>query len=217
MRLLEVFCGTKSFGKVFEKHNWEVISLDNDAQWSPTILANVLDWDFKNFDKNYFNHIHFSPPCIMMSQLQQSWYGRYKGRGENKYLWTEEIHLKELEKSDLILHKINEIINYFENITFTIENPYHKKSNSIIKRNILNYPFEIVDYCRYNHPIKKPTTIFNNFNLKLLRCNKYKDNEHKHISYKKYCPGGDGLKNKVFMIPEELIEEIFKQRNEYLM
>ena len=28
MRILEIFCGTKSMGKVFEKNGWEVISID---------------------------------------------------------------------------------------------------------------------------------------------------------------------------------------------
>ena len=71
-----MFCGTKSFGKIFEKNGWEVISLDIDEKRKPTIVADILLWDYKMFDKNYFNHIHFSPPCIYMSQQQQTWYGR---------------------------------------------------------------------------------------------------------------------------------------------
>lgn len=207
MRLLEIFCGTKSFGKIFEKNNWEVVSLDNDKQWNPDILCDILEWDYTIYDKNYFNHIHFSPPCIYMSQNQQSWYNRYKGRGENKYLYTKEIHLEELKSSDLLLHKVNEIIDYFENITFTIENPYHTKFNNITKRGILNYPFEVVDYCMYDSPIKKPTAFFNNFNLKLKRC----DKKHTHTAYRYYCTGGDGKKDSVFKIPEKLVEEIFNQ------
>ena len=207
MRLLEMFCGTKSFGKVFEKNGWEVISLDIDESRKPTIVADILLWDYKMFDKNYFNHIHFSPPCIYMSQQQQTWYGRLKGRGENKYLFTKELHLEQLKESDLILHKINEIIDYFENITFTIENPFHTKFNNITRRNILNYPYEVVDYCMYNHPIKKPTVFFNNFDLKLNRC----DKSHKHTPYKYYCGGGNSPKDNVYQIPEKLVESIFYQ------
>ena len=207
MRLLEIFCGTKSVSKVFEKHNWEVISIDIDPKWNPTILIDILEWDYKTFDKDYFDFIHFSPPCIYMSQNQQTWYNRYKGRGEKKYLFTKELHIKLLKESDLLLHKINEIINYFENTKFTIENPYHTKFNNITKRNILDYDYIVCDYCMYNHPIQKPTVFYNNFNLKLKRC----DKSHKHTPYKKFCGGGNSPKDKVFEIPNLLIEDIYSQ------
>ena len=206
MRLLEIFCGTKSMGKVFEKNGWEVISIDIEKKWKPTICIDVLEWDYKSFDKNYFNHIHFSPPCIYMSQLQQSWYNRYKGRGDNKYLFTEKIHREQLEESDKLLHKINEIIDYFDNITFTIENPYHTNFNNIINRNILNYDYVVCDYCVYDYPIKKPTVFYNNFNLKLNRC----DKSHTHTAWKKFCGGSNSLIEKRYRIPEKLCEYIYK-------
>ena len=205
MRLLEIFCGTKSMGKVFEKNDWEVISIDIEKKWKPTICIDVLEWNYKTFDKNYFNHIHFSPPCIYMSQLQQSWYNRYKGRGDNKYLFTEKIHREQLEESDKLLHKINEIIDYFDNITFTIENPYHTKFNNITKRNILNYDYVVCDYCMYDYPIKKPTVFYNNFNLKLNRC----DKSHTHTKWEKFCGGGNSILDERYRLPEKLCEHIY--------
>jgi len=204
-KLLEVFCGTKSIGKVFEKNGWEVISIDINEKYKPTIVIDILEWDYKIYDKKYFNHIHFSPPCIYMSQLQKCWYGRYKGYGKNKYLYTKEIHMKEMEESDKILYKIKEIIEYFENITFTIENPYHNFWNNISKRNILDYQYEIVNYCMYDYPTKKPTIIYNNFNLKLKKC----DKSHNHIIWKKYSSKSK-LEDR-YMIPEKLVESIFAQ------
>jgi len=206
-KLLEIFCGTKSISKVFENNGWETYTVDIDSKYNPTECINILDFDYKKFDKSYFNHIHFSPDCRYMSQNQQTWYNRYKGRGDNKYLFTPEIHNEKLNDSDKLLHKVNEIINYFENITFTIENPYHNKFNSIINRNILNYPYEIVDYCMYNHPVKKPTVFINNFNLKLKRC----DKSHTHIEWKKFARK-DGLDSR-YKIPQELCIEIFNQVN----
>lgn len=205
-KLLEIFCGTKSISKVFEKNGWETYTVDIEPKYNPTECINILDFDYKKFDKSYFNHIHFSPDCRYMSQNQQSWYNRYKRRGDNKYLFTPEIHNEKLNESDKLLHKVNEIINYFENNTFTIENPYHNKFNSIINRHILNYPYEIVDYCMYNYPIKKPTVFINNFNLKLKKC----DKSHTHIEWKKFCKNGLDSRYK---IPEELCIEIFNQVN----
>ncbi len=208
-KLLEIFCGTKSISNVFEKNGWQTYTVDIDAKYKPTECINILDFDYKKFDKHYFNHIHFSPDCRYMSQNQQTWYGRLKGRGDDKYLFTKELHVEKLNESDKLLYKVNEIINYFEDNTFTIENPYHTKFNNIINRNILNYPYEIVDYCMYNYPIQKPTVFINNFDLKLKRC----DKTHNHVPYKKYCGGGNSPKDKVYQIPKELCEKIFKQIN----
>lgn len=205
MRLLEIFCGTKSMGKVFEKNDWEVISIDIEKKFKPTICIDVLEWDYKSFDKNYFDHIHFSPPCIYMSQMQSTWYGRYKGTGDNKYLFTEDILKEQLKESDKLLHKINEIIDYFDNITFTIENPYHNQFNNIIKRNILNYDYVICDYCMYDYPIKKPTVFYNNFNLKLNRC----DKSHIHTRLEKLCAGSNSRLEERYKLPEKLCEHIY--------
>jgi len=209
MKLLEIFCGTKSISKIFEKNGWKTYTIDVNQKYNPTECIDILDFDYTKFDKNYFNHLHFSPDCTYMSQNQQTWYYRLKGRGKNQYLFTPEIHNKKLKNTDLLLNKIKEIIDYFNKSTFTIENPYHNKFNNIINRNILNYPYEITDYCMYNNPIKKPTVFLNNFNLKLTRC----DKRHTHVKYKDYCTGGGGNKNTVYQIPEKLCIEIFNQVN----
>ena len=41
--LLELFCGTKSIGKVFDQHGWDVVSVDMLDKFQPTICKNVLD------------------------------------------------------------------------------------------------------------------------------------------------------------------------------
>ena len=43
MRLLELFSGTGSVGKVFKQHGYEVISLDIDNR--ATINTDILNWD----------------------------------------------------------------------------------------------------------------------------------------------------------------------------
>ena len=41
--LLELFCGTKSIGKIFDQHGYDVISVDMLSKCEPTICKNVLD------------------------------------------------------------------------------------------------------------------------------------------------------------------------------
>ena len=65
MRCLELFCGTKSIGKTFEKHQWEVVSVDSDAKFHPTILADVLS--LPTTIGLGFDYIHMSPPCTEFS------------------------------------------------------------------------------------------------------------------------------------------------------
>ena len=45
-RLLELFSGTGSVGDCFRMHGWEVVPLDSDPLFSPTICADILTFDY---------------------------------------------------------------------------------------------------------------------------------------------------------------------------
>ena len=46
MRLLELFSGTGSVGRAFRERGWEVTSLDMDPKARPTIVADIMTWDY---------------------------------------------------------------------------------------------------------------------------------------------------------------------------
>ena len=46
-RILELFSGTGSIGKVFRARGWEVVSVDCDAKMRPTIVADIGTFDYK--------------------------------------------------------------------------------------------------------------------------------------------------------------------------
>jgi len=46
-KLLELFCGTKCVGKVFENKGYDVVSLDYNPKFSATHTENILTWDYK--------------------------------------------------------------------------------------------------------------------------------------------------------------------------
>ena len=81
MRVLELFSGTGSVGKVCKEKDWEVISLDlKNAE----INCNILDWDYTIYPPGHFDIIWASPPCDTFSCLRRSWIGRkLKAFGDN--------------------------------------------------------------------------------------------------------------------------------------
>ena len=60
--LLELFCGTKSVGKVFEARGWKVTSVDFDPQFEPTLCMNVLDLEPSMIEGNV-DLVWASPLC----------------------------------------------------------------------------------------------------------------------------------------------------------
>jgi hypothetical protein len=143
---------------------------------------------------------------VNIFQNQQTWIGRYKGKGDKKYLFTKEHLEKNLKESDKLLYRCVDIINYFKNAKFTIENPHHTKFNSMFSRGIFTYDYTIANYCMYNYPLKKPTIFYNNFNLDLQKC----DGNHTHKKWQEF-KGGGGNPYERYKIPKLLCECIFNQ------
>ena len=77
MKVLELFCGTKSVGKACEKLGWEVISVDCDAKCNPTFCCDIKDFDYKQFCSEDFDIVWASPPCCYFSTCRNSWIGKY--------------------------------------------------------------------------------------------------------------------------------------------
>ena len=171
MRLLELFSGTQSVGKIAKKLGYEVVSLDicdYNGKFSPTHKTNILEFNYKQYDRNYFTTIWASPPCTYYSVLQRCWYGIKKKEG----LFTKDIHEKQMLLSDTWVKKVFEIIEYFNVKKWFIENP---RTGLLRKRRFMEYiPYIDVDYCRYSDwGYRKQTRIWCNllnFNGKV--CNK---------------------------------------------
>lgn len=153
MRLLELFSGTGSVGKVAMKKGYEVVSLDLK---NADINENILEWDYSIYDKNHFDIIWASPPCDKFSNCRSCRIGR---KLKNGVILTKEIIQDEIDKIGLpIVRKTEEIIDYFNPKLYFIENPKTGRMKDYI-----NKPFYDVDYCKYsNWGYRKRTRIWTN-------------------------------------------------------
>jgi len=196
MKLLELFSGTKSVGKVAQQLGYEVTSLDlKDAD----INTDILEWDYKVYPIGYFDVIWASPPCNTFSILRNGCKG-------SRYGYTSEKIQNDIDNIGVpILRRAEEIINYFEPTYYFIENPQTGR----MKEYINDKPYYDVDYCKYcDWGYRKRTRIWTNvlnFEPKLCRkdCGTVRGNKHIVDSTK------DVPLRQRYKIPPKLIEDLF--------
>lgn len=196
MKLLELFSGTKSVSKsVGDKYD-EIISLDVLDKNNPTVVSDILKWDYKIYPREYFHTIWASPPCTE--------YSKAKTTG-----------IRNIELANSIVKKTLEIIDYFKPIKWFMENPQTGllKSQSFMK----DIPFYDVDYCQYGKDYRKRTRIWTNikgFDPKICiksKCSKVVDGKHVAScgnGYSKYT-NRQIKQNEKYSIPEQLIKDLF--------
>ncbi len=149
MKLLELFCGTKSIGKEFERVGFEVVSLDFDAQFDATITADILtipDDYFSDFDA-----VWASPPCnaFSVAVIGRNWYHDHTPKTDTA------------RKGLAILEKTIAIISHVNPRMFWIENPRGKMRRMSVME---QFHRNTVSYCTYGDTRMKPTDIWHNTN-----------------------------------------------------
>lgn len=159
-RLLELFCGTKSVGKVFSEYGYEVISLDFNKKFNATHTEDILTWDYTIYSKDHFEVIWASPDCRTWSLATG---GKYRLKN-NIYGFNDEATMG----NNMILRVI-EILKYFNCKAWFIENPkallqHYPPLKEFIKETNAN--MNVVYYGNYNDwDFIKPTNIWSNLPL----------------------------------------------------
>lgn len=166
MNVLELFSGTGSVGKVCNSLGWNVVSVD--LILPATHEVDILDFNYKQYPKDYFSIIWSSPPCIAYSALKNCLIGQKLKDG----IFTKEKMKNDMIYSDKLVARTLEIIDYFNTDLWFMENP---SSGRLKKRDIVKgLPFYDVDYCKYcTWGYKKGTRIWTNKkDFKPLKCKK---------------------------------------------
>jgi len=212
VKLLELFSGTHSVGKVCKEKGWNVLSVDIDGR--ADINIDITKWDYKkDYMEGEFDIIWASPPCHTFSALRRVHIGR-KLRAFGDEIVTSEMLDKDMIDNGLpLLRKAEEIIEYFKPKFFFIENP----ATGRMKEFLTHYNYYDVDYCKYSDwGYRKRTRIWsNNITFVPKICCKDCDNivngKHRVDMAAKHS-GGNNKKtlDLKYRIPPQLIRELFE-------
>ena len=204
MKVLELFAGTRSIGKAFEKHGHEVYSIE----WNKDF--DNIDW-YEDIGKitaqdiiDRFGHpdvIWASPDCTSYSLAAISHH-----RVKNKETGNLDPITDYAKFCDDVNAHVVDLIHELNPKYFFIENPRGGLCNMIFMQGIPKY---LVTYCQYGDTRMKPTHIFTN----------YPDPQFKHCKNGDPChekaprgsrTGTQGIKGSVdrSRIPDKLCEYI---------
>ena len=146
MRLLELFSGTGSIGRAFRDRGWEVVSVDLEPRFEPTICCDVMELDEASL--GHFDMVWASPVCTEYSQALRK-------------------RPRDLEKGDRLVLRALEIIGRLRPRWWAMENP----RTGLLKSRpfVQGLPYSDVCYCKYGYRYRKATRIWHNLALRSLR------------------------------------------------
>jgi len=150
MKILELFCGTKSISKVFEANGHEAITSDFDDYHNPDICKSILDFNpKKDLPKGWKPDVIWaSPPCTTFSVMSNFNYWDFPYPKNSKASINLAFVLKTLE-----------IIEELKPKFWFIENPRGLLRKFKFMQRL---PRKTVTYCQYGTKYMKPTDIFTN-------------------------------------------------------
>ena len=163
IKVLELFSGSRSIGKVAEKNGCEVFSVDNVAYPKTNWIGDILDWDYRmnemqvgELKEEYVPDVIWaSCPCTDFSVacIGRKWIG-----GEEFTPKTDLLGIKLFEKTI-------EIIKYYlelnPNLIWWVENPRGKMRKAPHWKTIPHTRHTVM-YCQYGDNRMKPTDLWTN-------------------------------------------------------
>ncbi len=201
MKILELYAGSRSIGKVGEKLGFEVFSSDVNNFEGINYVVDILEFDY---DKVPFQPdvIWASPPCtgFSVAALGHHWTG-----GKGAYIPRTDTAKLGIE----LVKKTLEIINHYQPKYWFIENPRGVLRKMEFMQSLKRHT---VTYCQYGDERMKPTDIWTNSDVWVPRpmC---KNGDTCHVAAPRGSKTGTQGRSNAYersKIPEELCFEIIK-------
>jgi len=201
MKILELFAGSRSIGKVADRLAFDVYSSDIEQFGGIDYVTDIMDFDVTKIPFKP-DIIWASCPCTAFSVA---------AIGKN---WTKvgDDYIPKNPRAEFglkLVQKTLEIIEHFNHTYFFIENPRGMLRKMPIMADL---PRQGVTYCQYGDTRMKPTDIWTN-SIKWIPRPMCKNGDPCHVSAPRGSKTGtQGLKGSYerSKIPEDLCYEILK-------
>ena len=201
LKVLELFAGSRSIGKVAEKLGMEVYSCDLMPFDGIDCVGDIRDLDYSKIPFTP-DIIWASPPCTAFSvaSIGRNWEkidDRLYPKSENAKLGIS------------LLQKTIEVINHYKPKFWFIENPRGAMRKM---KDVEDFKRHTVTYCQYGDTRMKPTDIWTNSDLWIPKPH-CKNGDPCHESAPRGSrTGTQGLKNPYerSKLPENFCEEVLQ-------
>ena len=173
-KMLDLFCGTKSMAKAFEKAGWETYTVDWEESFEPTLCCDVNTLTVEKIIElcgGVPDFVHMSPDCTSYSVA-----AIFHHRKQNKATGELEAATEYAEFCDKTnAYIIDLIVNKLRPKYYTIENPRAgMRKMSFVK----DLPRYTTTYCQWGDTRMKPTDIWTNIPNPNFPCCKNGDKCH---------------------------------------
>lgn len=165
-KVLELFAGSRSFGKVAQLLGMQVLSIDKFIEENMDIVCGIEDLTKEMIIEALGGEpviIWASPVCTVWSKT--SWFAYWDSK---KYKNGQFVPKKEFANESVeMVRKTIEIFSWFPSAVFFMENPEgllfkHPVINNFNSLNLESIKRHKVTYCQYGGLVRKPTHIWTN-------------------------------------------------------
>jgi len=196
MKVLELFCGTKSFSNVAKEYGHEVFTVDFNPKFKPDLVCDILYFNRSMLNGFKPDVIWASPPCETFSMCGHNYYMGYPTNSKC-YIGL------------ALVYRTIEIIRDLKPKYWFIENPRAGLRSVWFMKPLPRYT---VSYCQYGMDRMKPTDIWSNLEGWDAKCCKNGDSCHEPAP-RGSKTGTQGEKNSEIrgVVPRELCEELISK------
>lgn len=158
MKIIELFSGSGTLSKEFEKAGHEVFSIDirkRKEVCEPSLRKDILQVSIRDIPFNEVDVIWASPPCDVFSKASGDFHWTKDNQPKTKKCHD---HLQILKKCLALIEKLKPKIFFIENPDGKMK--FQREITSFLVRN--EGMIKKINYSAYGFQLPKPTNLFTN-------------------------------------------------------